>query len=163
MERQKQAIKLLFVVIAFAGIVISIGYSSRRKPSIAANRLAFAPTTARLERGRYIVEGPAHCFQCHSEVDWKNPGAQPIAATCSLTIAAGSTRTGRRSAATTRRAVASTTTVVSMTGISTRRSRSGNTPKRSCRRGGRRASGMGRAGTRSFRCWPRTEEPACRT
>ena len=77
MERQKQAIKLLFVVIAFAGIVISIGYSSRKRP--AGNLLAFAPTTARLERGRYIVEGPAHCFQCHSEVDWKNPGAQPIA------------------------------------------------------------------------------------
>jgi mono/diheme cytochrome c family protein len=23
------------------------------------------------------VEGPAHCFQCHSELDWENPGAQP--------------------------------------------------------------------------------------
>ena len=77
MERHKQTIKLLFIVIALAGIVISIGYSSRRKPSTAANRLVFAPTSARLERGRYIVEGPAHCFQCHSEVDWKNPGAQP--------------------------------------------------------------------------------------
>jgi len=77
MEQHKQAIKLLFVVIALAGIVISIGYSSRRKPSIAANRLVFAPTKERLERGRYIVEGPAHCFQCHSEVDWKNPGSQP--------------------------------------------------------------------------------------
>ena len=77
MERHKQAIKLLFIVIALAGIVISIGYSSRRKPTTAANRLTFAPTAARLERGRYIVEGPAHCFQCHSEVDWQNPGAQP--------------------------------------------------------------------------------------
>ena len=78
MQRHKQAIKSIIVVIALAGIAISIGYSSRRKPTTAANRLSFAPTTARLERGRYIVEGPAHCFQCHSEVDWKNPGAQPV-------------------------------------------------------------------------------------
>ncbi|HYV10354.1 MAG TPA: c-type cytochrome, partial [Pyrinomonadaceae bacterium] len=75
MERHKQAIKLLIIVIALAGIIISIGYSSRRKP--ATNRFTFARTTVRLERGRYIVEGLAHCFQCHSEVDWKNPGAQP--------------------------------------------------------------------------------------
>ena len=79
MERHKQAIKLLIIIIALAGIIISIGYSSRRKPTTAANRFSFARTTARLERGRYIVEGPAHCFQCHSEVDWKNPGAQPKA------------------------------------------------------------------------------------
>ncbi len=37
------------------------------------------PTPARLERGKYIVENVAHCFMCHSEVDWKAPGAQPIA------------------------------------------------------------------------------------
>lgn len=78
MQRHKQAIKLLFIIIALAGIIISIGYSSRRKSTTAANRLTFAPTRERLERGRYIVEGPAHCFQCHSEVDWKNPGAQPV-------------------------------------------------------------------------------------
>jgi mono/diheme cytochrome c family protein len=77
MQRHKQAIKLSFIVIALAGIVISIGYSSRKKPTTAANRVKFTPTAERLERGRYIVEGPAHCFQCHSEVDWKNPGAQP--------------------------------------------------------------------------------------
>ena len=39
--------------------------------------MKFEPTAARLERGRYIVEGPAHCFQCHSEVNWEKPGAQP--------------------------------------------------------------------------------------
>lgn len=38
---------------------------------------AQAQMQARLERGRYLVEGPAHCFQCHSEVDWEAPGAQP--------------------------------------------------------------------------------------
>jgi mono/diheme cytochrome c family protein len=39
--------------------------------------LNFEPTPARIERGRYIVEGVAHCFMCHSEVDWSKPGAQP--------------------------------------------------------------------------------------
>lgn len=38
----------------------------------------FEPTPARLERGRYLVEGPAHCFMCHSEVDWNTSGAPPL-------------------------------------------------------------------------------------
>lgn len=32
----------------------------------------FKYTKERQERGRYLVEGPMHCFACHSEVDWKN-------------------------------------------------------------------------------------------
>ncbi|MFQ5927525.1 MAG: c-type cytochrome [Terriglobia bacterium] len=36
--------------------------------------LAFEPTPARLERGRYLVENVAHCFGCHSDVDWENTG-----------------------------------------------------------------------------------------
>jgi mono/diheme cytochrome c family protein len=31
----------------------------------------------RLERGRYLVEGPAHCFMCHSELDWSQEGPPP--------------------------------------------------------------------------------------
>ena len=38
----------------------------------------FERTPARLARGKYLVEGPAHCFLCHSENDWSN-GGQPIA------------------------------------------------------------------------------------
>jgi len=34
-------------------------------------------TQGRLQRGRYIVEGPGHCFECHSDVDWEQPGGQP--------------------------------------------------------------------------------------
>jgi mono/diheme cytochrome c family protein len=41
---------------------------------------SFEPTPARLERGKYLVEGVAHCFMCHSEVDWKSPGAPYIQA-----------------------------------------------------------------------------------
>jgi mono/diheme cytochrome c family protein len=31
----------------------------------------------RLARGRYLVEGTAHCFECHSEPDFKNGVGQP--------------------------------------------------------------------------------------
>lgn len=66
------------VVIALAGMFLSVGYTTRE--GVKTTRVAplkFNPTVARLERGRYIVEGPAHCFQCHSELDWERPGAQP--------------------------------------------------------------------------------------
>jgi hypothetical protein len=50
---------------------------SQKEATQVVSRLTFERTAARLERGRYIVEGPAHCFQCHSEVNWEKPGAQP--------------------------------------------------------------------------------------
>ena len=34
---------------------------------------------ARLARGRYLVEGPAACFACHSDVDWKAPWTPVLA------------------------------------------------------------------------------------
>ncbi len=33
---------------------------------------------ARLERGKYLAEGPMHCFRCHSEIDWEAPGGLPV-------------------------------------------------------------------------------------
>ncbi len=33
---------------------------------------------ARLARGRYLVEGPMHCFDCHSDKDWKASGAPVV-------------------------------------------------------------------------------------
>ncbi|HET6892415.1 MAG TPA: cytochrome c [Pyrinomonadaceae bacterium] len=77
MDSKKRFIKLSLVAITLAGVILSAGYSSRKGATSATVRLTFERTTARLERGRYIVEGPAHCFQCHSEVDWEKPGAQP--------------------------------------------------------------------------------------
>lgn len=78
METQKRVIKLFLVGIALVGIILSVGYSSRKNTTKGSvSRLTFERTPARLERGRYLVEGPAHCFQCHSEVDWERPGAQP--------------------------------------------------------------------------------------
>jgi mono/diheme cytochrome c family protein len=67
-------LKLLVVIFVLVGFSFWVGYSSRRA---ATKGRTFEPTAARLERGRYIVEGPAHCFECHSEVDWETPGAQP--------------------------------------------------------------------------------------
>ncbi len=77
-QRGKWAIELSLVALALVGIFLSVGYTTREgvtTPRVAP--LKFNPTVARLERGRYLVEGPAHCFQCHSEVDWERPGAQP--------------------------------------------------------------------------------------
>ena len=34
-----------------------------------ANNVTFKSTAARLARGKYLVEGPAHCLDCHSEVE----------------------------------------------------------------------------------------------
>ncbi len=40
---------------------------------------AFAPSAARVERGRYLTEHLLQCFVCHSERDWDAPGAPPVA------------------------------------------------------------------------------------
>jgi hypothetical protein len=41
----------------------------------------FEATAARLDRGRYLVEGPLDCLHgCHSERDWTTHGAPPIEA-----------------------------------------------------------------------------------
>ena len=42
--------------------------------------LVVARTSERVERGRYLSEGLLQCFICHSERDWKKPGAPPIPA-----------------------------------------------------------------------------------
>lgn len=77
-QRGKWVIEMSLVALALIGIFLSVGYTTRENtPTPLVTPLKFNPTVARLERGRYIVEGPAHCFQCHSEVDWENPGAQP--------------------------------------------------------------------------------------
>jgi mono/diheme cytochrome c family protein len=43
--------------------------------------MTVARTPARVERGKYLSEGLLQCFICHSERDWKKPGAPPIPAT----------------------------------------------------------------------------------
>ncbi len=41
--------------------------------------VAYERSQARLDRGRYLVEGPLACFRCHSDRDWSQPGAPPVA------------------------------------------------------------------------------------
>ncbi|HEX6186497.1 MAG TPA: c-type cytochrome [Pyrinomonadaceae bacterium] len=78
MERRKQFIQMALVVLAVAGAILSVGYTVRKDRAKApATGVKFERTPARLERGRYIVESTAHCFQCHSDVDYSKPGAQP--------------------------------------------------------------------------------------
>jgi hypothetical protein len=38
----------------------------------------FERTPARLERGEYLADNVLGCFRCHSERDWKSPGAPPV-------------------------------------------------------------------------------------
>jgi len=40
--------------------------------------VSYQRTQSRLERGRYLVEGPLACFRCHSDRDWSQPGAPPV-------------------------------------------------------------------------------------
>ncbi len=51
------------------------GSSAPQDPVLSKHQ--FEATPARLERGRYLVEGPARCFMCHSDIDWTQPGGRP--------------------------------------------------------------------------------------
>lgn len=62
MERRKQFIQMALVFVALAGAILSVGYTVRKDRAKAPAK--FARTPERLERGRYIVESTAHCFQC---------------------------------------------------------------------------------------------------
>jgi mono/diheme cytochrome c family protein len=78
MSRKKEFVQIALVTLALAGAILSVGYTVRKNRTTApASKLTFERTPARLERGRYLVESLAHCFQCHSDVDYSKPGAQP--------------------------------------------------------------------------------------
>jgi hypothetical protein len=80
MQTRKQSVQLAVVFVLLTAVIATVGYSFRKKrgaQSAPVSRLTFERTPERLERGRYIVEGPAHCFQCHSETDYSKPGTLP--------------------------------------------------------------------------------------
>ena len=81
MERKKRVITVSIIAALLTAAILIIADDTLKNDvtNASVRTLTFEPTAARLERGRYIVEGPAHCFQCHSEVDWEKPGAQPKA------------------------------------------------------------------------------------
>lgn len=69
-------------IVATAAVAVFVcslaGAALAQVPAVASHAVAARPLTdrrfertpARLERGRYLVEGVAHCFMCHSENDW---------------------------------------------------------------------------------------------
>jgi mono/diheme cytochrome c family protein len=72
---------LLLVVLLAVGITFTIGWRPFIGPkSRALTSRVFESTPARLERGQYLVENVMGCFYCHSDRDWKAPGALPLEA-----------------------------------------------------------------------------------
>lgn len=64
------------MVILVCGLAVGCGSAERHAATGEVER-----RQARLDRGRYLVDGVLHCFACHSEVDWKAEGAQPVEST----------------------------------------------------------------------------------
>jgi cytochrome c553 len=71
---------ILLVALLCLGITFTIGW----RPLIGAKQRAlsdrkFEATSARLERGRYLVDSVNGCFGCHTDQDWSKRGAPPVA------------------------------------------------------------------------------------
>jgi len=71
---------LVIITVVVVGITFTIGW----RPIIGAKKRAltdrkFEATETRLMRGKYLVDGVAACFGCHSDADWSRPGAPPVA------------------------------------------------------------------------------------
>jgi len=65
---------LALLVLVVLGGITAIGWQvvlGPKKREVSAT--PFEKTEARLARGKYLVEGPAHCFHCHSEHDLSTP------------------------------------------------------------------------------------------
>ena len=70
----------LLVLLVFGGIT-AIGWQIVLGPKArAVTARKFDVTDARLARGKYLVEGPASCFHCHSEHDLNDPEGKVIEA-----------------------------------------------------------------------------------
>jgi hypothetical protein len=69
------------MVLAFLGLITAVGWQVVLGPHArAVTSRKIEATPARLARGKYLVEGPAHCFHCHSEHDFSDPEASIIQA-----------------------------------------------------------------------------------
>lgn len=73
---------LLVIVLLVTLINLTIGWRPFIGPKarpLTDRRFEF--TEARLERGRYLVEGSLHCFQCHSQPNRSEAGEPPLPGT----------------------------------------------------------------------------------
>jgi mono/diheme cytochrome c family protein len=59
---------VVLCVLIMAAVAIVVGCRQHPDKAAAAPK-KFEPNPTRLERGRYLAEGPMHCFVCHSEAD----------------------------------------------------------------------------------------------
>jgi mono/diheme cytochrome c family protein len=67
------ALAALLVLVVLGGIT-AIGWQVVLGPDARpVSDRRFEVTQARLDRGKYLVEGPAHCFHCHTEHDLSVP------------------------------------------------------------------------------------------
>jgi mono/diheme cytochrome c family protein len=65
---------LLLLIVLVVGGLTMIGWEVVLGPKARATSAApFERTDARLARGKYLAEGPAHCFHCHTEHDMTDP------------------------------------------------------------------------------------------
>ena len=75
------AICISFAFLAVIANVLPRTNSLRVKESASyakhAKEFVAEPSPERLARGRYLVEGIAHCFECHGDQDFKNNFGQP--------------------------------------------------------------------------------------
>ena len=73
-------ILLVIIVLVGLGITFTIGWRPFIGPKTRAlTDRKFEATSARLERGEYLVNGVLGCYGCHTEADWSKPGAPPLA------------------------------------------------------------------------------------
>ena len=64
------ALLVLLVVGGISSIGWEVVFGPKARP---VTDRKFEPTAARLARGKYLVEGPASCFHCHSDHDFSTP------------------------------------------------------------------------------------------
>lgn len=72
---------LALLVLLVLGAITAVGWQIVLGPKArAVTTEKFEATDARLARGHYLVEGPMHCFLCHTEHDFSTPEYPTIAA-----------------------------------------------------------------------------------
>ena len=73
---------LALILVLVLGGITAIGWQVVLGPDKrAVSDEKFPVTEARLERGKYLTEGPLHCFMCHSDHDMTTPEYPVIQAT----------------------------------------------------------------------------------
>ena len=85
-QKQTRRAKIALTVVSVVLGLLSVAntYTFGWRPIVGAKARAlgarrFDPTGARIERGRYLVEGALHCFACHSPRDPNSPVGAPLA------------------------------------------------------------------------------------